>query len=439
MCEQKTQTTQPVILEALRLQATGAWRSLDQLARQGTGSDRPLADVLLCALCASPLKPADSSKDSLTALARLAPRSACAIGLSRTLLALSQYSILMGRVENSCATLRQALASSINAVFAAGMPIPALLHDELLDQASELKNTLAIQLDLALARQQNRLPDQLVLVLGMHRSGTSALSGLLIQAGLEGPQDLMPPLEANPKGYWESLGALQLNDNMLRQLGMKWDSSSSFHGHAWKLNEPAANEWRDGLLKLLHSSYPAGGIALLKDPRLCVLLPGLGPWLESGLMICTIFLPVRHPAEVAASLKIAEGTVGSQALLLWLGHVFQAERHSRGLERLIVDYQQMLANPEAVLELCKTTIQQACEGQELKANWKQEACTFIDPQLHHQRADENVPAWVLDEDVELWFDLALRVHKVMVDPECSEDVRTTSMDLLWRQWTTLAP
>lgn len=439
MPEEMISSAEAAVLEALQLQAKGAWRSLDQLNRQGTGSDLPLADALLSALCASPLQPADRGIASLTALAELAPRSACAIGLSRTLLALSQHSILTGCVENSCATLRQAIASSINAVLAAGMSIPALQHDELLDQASELQRTLAIQLDLALARQRNRLPNQLVLVLGMHRSGTSALSGLLVQAGLEAPQDLMPPTEANPRGYWESWGAMQLNDNMLRQLGGRWDSSSSFHGHAWKLNEAATNEWRDGLLKLLHSSYPAGGTALLKDPRLCVLLPGLRPWLESGLMTCTIFLPIRHPAEVAASLKVAEGTAGRQALLLWLGHVFQAERHSRGLERLIVDYQQMLTNPETVLESCRTTIQQACGGQELKTKWNHEASTFIDPQLHRQRASEKVPAWVLEEDAELWFDLALRVHQVMVDQDCSEDVRTTSMDRLWRQWTTLAP
>jgi hypothetical protein len=434
-----TLITEAAILEALRLQSKGAWRSLDQLRQQTTGSDLSLPNALLCALCASPLQPADTCKESLMALAQLSPRSACAIALSRTFLALGQQHLLSGRIDSSCALFRQALARSMNAVEAVGMSIPVLLHDEVLDQAGGLQKTLASQLNLALASQRDHLPGQLVLVLGMHRSGTSALSGLLVQAGLDAPQDLMPPTEANPKGYWESLGAMELNDNMLRQLGSEWNSSSTQHSKGWGLHEPAANEWRAGLLSLLHSSYPAGGSALLKDPRLCVLLPGLRPWLESGLMTCTVFLPIRHPAEVAASLNVAEGTIRGQALLLWLGHVFQAEKHSRGLDRLIVNYQQMLTDPDMVLELCRKTIEQSCGSRGLETSWKADATSFIEPKLHRQRADGSVPTWVLDEGAERWFELAMRVHSVMVDLKCSEDERAADMDQLWRQWTALAP
>ncbi len=428
------------ILEALFLQASGAWRSLDQLSRQATPSDSPLVDALLHALAISPLQEPESGRDSLGALARLAPLSACALALGRTQLALSQEFILASRAEDVYVTLRQAIACSLNAVVCAGISVPAQLHDQLLDQADGLQQMLASQLDLARASQQNRLPAQLVLVLGMHRSGTSALSGLLVQAGLDAPRDLMPPTKANPKGYWESLGAMNLNDQMLQQLGREWATSRTLPGHGWLLNEPAAREWRAGLLGLLHASYPSGGCALLKDPRLCVLLPGLRPWLESGLMTCVVFLPVRHPAEVAASLHVAEGTPRSQALVLWLGHVFQAERHSRGLERMVVDYSQMLTDPETVLNSCRQIIEVASGAQNLKVGWQDDAASFIDPQLHRQRAESvGVPSWVLDEDAELWFELALRVHSVMVQPECSEQERSAMMDQYWRQWTTLAP
>jgi hypothetical protein len=44
----------------------------------------------------------------------------------------------------------------------------------------------------------------------------------------------------------------------------------------------------------------------------------------------------------------------------------------------------------------------------------------------------------LDEDAELWFELALRVYSVMIEPDLSEQERTAMMDQLWRQWATLS-
>jgi hypothetical protein len=354
-------------------------------------------------------------------------------------MALSQECILSGHLENVTTTLRQAIANSVNAVEAAGMVIPTHLQDQLLDYADGLHQVLASQLDLALAGHRHQLPAQLVLVLGMHRSGTSALSGLLVHAGLDAPSDLMPPNQPNPKGYWESVGAMQLNNQMLKDLGSEWASPKLLQNRAWELNKPAARAWRAGLLRLLHSSYPAGGCAVLKDPRLCLLLPGLTPWLESMLMSCVVFLPIRHPAEVAASLHGAQHTPRNEALILWLSHVFQAERYSRGLQRMIVDYHDLLTNPEAVLESCRQTIERAGDFNGVETCWQTDAVKFIDCQLHRQQADNEIPVWVLDEDAELWFDLSLRVYAVMGDRECIETERIDRMDQLWRQWTTLAP
>ena len=59
-------------------------------------------------------------------------------------------------------------------------------------------------------------------MLGMHRSGTSALAGLLSQMGAIAPKNLLPPTTENPKGYWESKPIMQLNDDILKELGSKW-------------------------------------------------------------------------------------------------------------------------------------------------------------------------------------------------------------------------
>jgi hypothetical protein len=377
---------------------------------------------------------------SLSDLASQNPRSACALGLSRCLLSLAQEQVLLGEHASAGTTLRQALASSVNAVAATGMPMPAHLADQLLSQGMGLGHTLTSQLDLALARQRQALPAQLVLVLGMHRSGTSALAGLLVQAGLDGPIDLMPATPANPRGYWESLGAMKLNDQLLQHLGSHWSRCWALAQHHWESASSALQGWRSGLLHLLSTAYPHGGRAVLKDPRLCVLLPALQPWLESTLISTAAFLPIRHPAEAAASLRLAEGIPRSQALLLWLGHVLSAERHSRPLHRLIVDYNELLADPDAVLTRSARILELA-SGEPLPPDaWRMgSASSFIDPQLHRQRAGSERPDWVREEQAAGWYDLALRVHGVMVDPEIEEQQRMASMDQLWRSWTSLAP
>ncbi len=66
-----------------------------------------------------------------------------------------------------------------------------------------------------------------VLVTGMHRSGTSALAGALLAAGLEGgsASDLeSTPIAANPAGYAERRSLVAFNDRLLQSLGWRWDA-----------------------------------------------------------------------------------------------------------------------------------------------------------------------------------------------------------------------
>jgi hypothetical protein len=53
----------------------------------------------------------------------------------------------------------------------------------------------------------------------MHRSGTSAITGMLAQAGFAAPTDQMPANIVNPKGFWESLSIARLNEDFLEKNG----------------------------------------------------------------------------------------------------------------------------------------------------------------------------------------------------------------------------
>jgi hypothetical protein len=428
-----------IILEALLLHAKGYWRSLECLANKGESSSNPVSTALLRALCTSPFRNPTQSQQALTSLADLNSRSGCALAISHCLMSRAQEQLLIHDLDAAHSSLRQAVASTASAVAATGISIPSHFLDHLISMSDYLVSVLASQLDLQLISRRDLLPEQLVFVLGMHRSGTSALSGLLVHAGLDAPRDLMPASPGNPLGYWESLGAMKINDRLLQQLGCHWSKAWILPQTAWDSHPEAIRRWRSEMLELLQSSYPKGGRAIIKDPRLCVLLPAIIPWLESNLLPIATFLPIRHPVEVSESLRVAEGIPRSQGLLLWISHVLNAERFTRGFDRLIFDYQQVLLAPKVALELAADLLDQSRLNGKSVWPWKlEEATTFINPQLQRQYAGEDTPGWVLDENAESWYELSLNIHSVMIDKRLEEREREGIMDQLWSQWLTLS-
>lgn len=70
---------------------------------------------------------------------------------------------------------------------------------------------------------------QALLVLGMHRSGTSMCSGLLSKLGAASPKTLMKANERNPKGYYESSAFMAFHDKILASAGSDWADWTRFN------------------------------------------------------------------------------------------------------------------------------------------------------------------------------------------------------------------
>src|SRR5690242_4462892 len=68
-----------------------------------------------------------------------------------------------------------------------------------------------------------------ILVLGTHRSGTSALAGTLGRLGAVMPRTLMPATADNSRGYWESLPIVRFNDRLLYSGGSGWWDWTQFN------------------------------------------------------------------------------------------------------------------------------------------------------------------------------------------------------------------
>lgn len=186
-----------------------------------------------------------------------------------------------------------------------------------------------------------------VLVLGMHRSGTSALTRVLNLLGLDAGRDvLMGASESNPTGHWEVERLTSFNDTLLADLGGRWSAPPATDPEAQVVL--AAGPRGEEAASLLAEAF-TGSAWVWKDPRVCLLLPfwrevlGRGDGPPPRLVVA-----LRDPTEVAGSLAARNGMALAYGLALW-------ERYTRclltdldGEDACFVPYERLLAEPEAV-------------------------------------------------------------------------------------------
>src|SRR5579871_5186902 len=112
-----------------------------------------------------------------------------------------------------------------------------------------------------------------VIVLGMHRSGTSALTRLLHLFGLSlgREDDLLRPDSSNARGYWESRTLNVVNEEILNALGGCWCLPPRLEG-AWWNSEPAMR-LKNHARAAFDSIYGTAREWAWKDPRNCLTLP----------------------------------------------------------------------------------------------------------------------------------------------------------------------
>ncbi len=187
-----------------------------------------------------------------------------------------------------------------------------------------------------------------VLVAGMHRSGTSALTRLFVGLGCDAPRTLMQADAHNALGYWESSVIAELNEAVLASAGSSWDDSGPFNP-GWQAS-PAAAPYRERALEALEREFGDSPLFVLKDPRICRLLTFWKAVVaQFGAEPC-VAIPVRNPMEVAASLAQRDLIEEPLGALLWLRNVLDAEAGCRDDTRVFIRYDDLLANWESVAE-----------------------------------------------------------------------------------------
>jgi hypothetical protein len=219
-----------------------------------------------------------------------------------------------------------------------------------------------------------------VLVLGMHRSGTSALARVLNLLGLPIGQPLMPPHpDNNEAGFWELAGAVEINERILERISVPWDSPVPLPS-SW-LEQIPREVFEEGVA-LIDGNFSAVSAFALKDPRMCRLWPF---WLQvmSRVGFRTIGAHLlRPPAEVTASLVARDGLSTERCAALWARHTLEAE--AIPVERTLLRYDDLLALPRRTVDSVLGWLLQ--QGVALGNPPIGEIEAFLQPALRHHRA-----------------------------------------------------
>jgi hypothetical protein len=224
-----------------------------------------------------------------------------------------------------------------------------------------------------------------VVVLGMHRSGTSSTAGTLVRLGGAAPLRLIPPGVANERGFWESSVIVDLNDDILAAGGSEWRDLRKFDPD--QIDACTAETLRARARAALADEFGQASFPVLKDPRMCRLMPFWAQVFDEAEWSVRALLPVRSPLEVCWSLKRRDGLSPSYGCLLWLRHVLEAEAETRGMPRAILNWPQLLSDPATALSRLSEQLDLSWPSRSESALAEIDA--FVSADLRHEKASDD--------------------------------------------------
>jgi hypothetical protein len=216
-------------------------------------------------------------------------------------------------------------------------------------------------------------------VLGMGRSGTSAITRALSLCGGTLPAGLRGADAANPRGYWEPRASLLLNRAILESHGSLGADPSLrlLEKAAFGAKEKAAYIAK---IRAFLDRLPTEPLVVIKDLNIVVLSD---MWFEAARLAgrdIAAVIAVRHPQEVIASNAAVARVSPELTSALWLKSNLLAERNTRGLPRVFVEYANFLKDWRR--EIARISAALAIDLSCRDDNAIEE---FLTPDLHRQR------------------------------------------------------
>ena len=214
--------------------------------------------------------------------------------------------------------------------------------------------------------------EEITVVTGMHRSGTSCIAGMLAACGLyPGLSNTMinknTPQVSNEKGHFENYNMVVLNDYMLRAAGGKWKNPPPIK----KIEE--VGKVISNHISEFSKTFNGN---LVKDPRLCLTLKVWKDWCPR---IGKVVVCLRNPLSVAKSLSRRDGISIERGLSLWYEYNYRLMQNT-DIEMIVVDYDELCLNTsKAIHNLLREIIPDIL----VKEDVIYTALSFFDKRLNH--------------------------------------------------------
>jgi hypothetical protein len=222
-----------------------------------------------------------------------------------------------------------------------------------------------------------------VVVVGMHRSGTSAVANSLFELGLGLPVDteMIGAGPSNEKGHWESRELARFDESVLRYLGGTWSAPPAPEAGWESVDDPELDALRIHAAELATRAFSPPPM-VIKDPRLCITLP---LWRSIfGATPCAV-LVAREPLSVARSLQARDGFPITLGLALWERYVRQSLATVTGMPVFVLEYRSIVESPRTQLsELAKFL---NTFGVTVPSRRVDQAVDIFQPDLRHHRED----------------------------------------------------
>ncbi|MGH8329174.1 MAG: sulfotransferase family protein, partial [Pseudomonas sp.] len=225
---------------------------------------------------------------------------------------------------------------------------------------------------------------KIIIVLGMHRSGTSALTRGLSTMGVTLGDSLHPAGPDNPTGFWEDSDVIAINNQLLGLLGSAHDRMGVIDANLFDI--PEVQQIYETTKALVTQKTASTLIWGMKDPRITRLLPFWKKLLNELGFEVGYAIALRNPLNVAASLAVRNQIEPTKSYMLWLEHMLQAVAYTQAEKRLVVGYDDLLNDPQKQLQRISIALDLKAPTQEKFEAYAEE---FLDKGLRHGQHNDD--------------------------------------------------
>jgi hypothetical protein len=216
-----------------------------------------------------------------------------------------------------------------------------------------------------------------VFVLGMHRSGTSAVTRVVNLLGVPIAKEQKPADDANARGYWETPSLSRINEKLLNLFGGGWFAPPELD-EGWEDDPRVAGLRGEARTRLARAHDTEEWV--WKDPRNSLTL---GFWLPLASVEPVVVLVHRDPAEVADSLRRRDGFAVPFSHALWERYNRAALAAAAGRPAFLIRYERLVETPAEVAAGLAAFLRG--QGFAARAPSGEEVETFVDPALRRSR------------------------------------------------------